>query len=218
MSWWIAKFQPSYKRVNSISQQRDWNNSQAKKYSTKTITDYHSSIFYKAPFDYCEIVCDQKNHKTYYYLIDKIQYGAAFAITCTIKGTSQIKLSKELGHESLRFSRCFFFNIWVFFHEHSRITGLQGKAEGISLTSRYRFHPLYRHLDISWAITAESSPLHIASSRTRTRNLWFPSVSRRVNRLNGCILTLRLNHEICLYIYMSWFLQDIIFIYLFYFI
>ena len=28
-----------------------------------------------------------------------------------------------------------------------------------------------RYLDISWVITAESSPLHIASSRTRTRNL-----------------------------------------------
>ena len=26
----------------------------------------------------------------------------------------------------------FFFSIWVFFHEHSRITGLQGNGEGIS--------------------------------------------------------------------------------------
>ena len=64
-----------------------------------------------------------------------------------------------------------FFFIWVFFHVHSRITGLQGKGEGISLTPHYHFHSLHRHLDISWAITAESSPLHIPSSRTRTRNL-----------------------------------------------
>ena len=28
-----------------------------------------------------------------------------------------------------------------------------------------------RYLDISWVITTESSPLHIASSRTRTKNL-----------------------------------------------
>ena len=72
---------------------------------------------------------------------------------------------------------CFFcfFSIWVFFHDHSRITGLQGEGEGISLTPHYHFHPLHRHLDISRAITAESSPLHIASSRTRTWNLWFPS-------------------------------------------
>ena len=26
------------------------------------------------------------------------------------------------------------FSIWVFFHEHSRITGVQGKGEGVSLT------------------------------------------------------------------------------------
>ena len=72
----------------------------------------------------------------------------------------------------------FFFSIWVLSHEHSRITGLQRKGEGIPLTPHYHFHPLYRHLDISRAITAESSPLHIASSRTRTGNLWFSSARR----------------------------------------
>ena len=71
-----------------------------------------------------------------------------------------------------------FFSIWVVFHEHSRITGLQGKGEGFSLTPHYHFHPLHGHLDISRAITAESSPLDISSSRTRTGNLWFPSASR----------------------------------------
>ena len=49
-----------------------------------------------------------------------------------------------------------FFSIWVFFHDHSQITGLQGKGKGISLTPRYFFHPLYRHLDIIRAISAES--------------------------------------------------------------
>ena len=77
----------------------------------------------------------------------------------------------------------FFFSIWVLFHEHSRITGLQGKGEGISLTPHYHFHPLHRHLDISRAITAESSPLYIASSRTRTGNLWFPSASHLTTKL-----------------------------------
>ena len=71
----------------------------------------------------------------------------------------------------------FFFSIWVFFHEHSRFTGQQGKGEGIYLTPLCHFHPLHRHLDISRAIAAESSPLHIAGSRTRTGNLWFPSAS-----------------------------------------
>ena len=69
------------------------------------------------------------------------------------------------------------FSTWVFFHKHLQITGLQGKGKGISLTPHYHFHPLQRHLDISLVITAESSPLHIASSWTRTRNLWFPSAS-----------------------------------------
>ena len=73
-----------------------------------------------------------------------------------------------------------FFSIWVFFHKHLRITGLQGKGkgEGISLTPQYYFHLLYRHLDISRAIAARSLSLHIASSRARIRNLWFRSASR----------------------------------------
>ena len=73
---------------------------------------------------------------------------------------------------------CFFFSIWVFFHEYLRFTGQQGKGEGIYLIPLYHFHPLQKPLDISRAITAESSPLHTASSRTRIGNLWFPSASR----------------------------------------
>ena len=60
------------------------------------------------------------------------------------------------------------------------MTGLQGKGEGIPLTPHYHFYILHRHLDISQAITAESSPQLIASSRTRTGNLWFPSASRQL--------------------------------------
>ena len=73
----------------------------------------------------------------------------------------------------------YIFLSWVFFHEHSRFVWQQGKGEGICLTPFYHFYPLHRHLDISRAITAESSPLHIACSRTRTANLWFPCVSFR---------------------------------------
>ena len=68
--------------------------------------------------------------------------------------------------------------VWVFFHDYSQFTGLQGKGEAISLTPHYHFHLLHRNLDISRAVTAESSPLHITSSRTRTGNLWFPSATR----------------------------------------
>ena len=75
------------------------------------------------------------------------------------------------------FSFFFFFSIWVFFHAQSPFTGQQGKGEGIFLTTLRHFHPLHRQLDISGAITAESSPLQIACSRTLTGNLWFPSAS-----------------------------------------
>ena len=68
----------------------------------------------------------------------------------------------------------FFFSVWIFFHNYSQITGLR---EGISLIPHYHFHPLHRPLDISRAIAAGSSPLHIGSSRTPTGNLWFPSAS-----------------------------------------
>ena len=55
-----------------------------------------------------------------------------------------------------------FFSIWVFFHDHSRITGLKGNGEGISLASHYHFHLLHTQLHNSGAIAAESSPLHIS--------------------------------------------------------
>ena len=56
------------------------------------------------------------------------------------------------------------FSIWVFFHEHYRFTGQQGKGEGIYLTFLNHFHLLHRHLNISRAITAESSPLQELTS------------------------------------------------------
>ena len=67
----------------------------------------------------------------------------------------------------------FFFSIWLFFYEYSRFTGQQVKWETISLHLFYHFNPLYRHLDISWVIAAESSPLRMAGSRNQTWNLWY---------------------------------------------
>ena len=42
-----------------------------------------------------------------------------------------------------------------------------GKGGSIYLTPLYHFHPLHRHIDISQMTTAESPPLHIASSWTQ---------------------------------------------------
>ena len=70
-----------------------------------------------------------------------------------------------------------FFSIRAFFHEHARTSELQGKRKGLSVTPHYHFYSLHRHLDISWTFTPYSLPLHIASSRNRTGNLWFSSGS-----------------------------------------
>ena len=69
-----------------------------------------------------------------------------------------------------------FFSIWVFFHEHSHDSS--GRGRRLSLILLYRFHPFYRHLDISRVISTESSLLYVASHQTQTRNIWFPSESR----------------------------------------
>ena len=121
--------------------------------------------------DYCRVDMP-KEHEKIKYLPGEKSLKAPFIayvdLECLLKKRNIVKII-------LKF---FFFPIWVFFYEHSRITGLQRKGEGISLTPHYQFHSLHRHLDISRTITAESSPLHIARSRTRTGNLWFPSAIR----------------------------------------
>ena len=55
------------------------------------------------------------------------------------------------------------------FTNHSTKGEVGGWGGDILLTPHYHFHLLHRHLDISRAITAESLPLHIASSRTQTQ-------------------------------------------------
>ena len=69
------------------------------------------------------------------------------------------------------------FTIWDFFREYSQFTGQQVKGEAISLTPLLHFYLLHRNLNISQAITGESSPLDIAYSQSRTGSLWFWSAS-----------------------------------------
>ena len=71
----------------------------------------------------------------------------------------------------------FFLSIWVFISRKLTNNRTSGEGEGVSLTPHCHFHSLHRHLDINRANTAESSPLHIASSRNRIRNLYIPSQS-----------------------------------------
>ena len=58
----------------------------------------------------------QPNNESFCTKIERIQCNAILAITGAIRGTSQIKLYKELGLESLKFRRwfrrlCIFFKI-----------------------------------------------------------------------------------------------------------
>ena len=71
----------------------------------------------------------------------------------------------------------YFFSIWAFLHEHSQITEKQGKGEANILNPLNPLHPLHRHLEIIRAIAAESSPLDISSSRTRTGSLFRAQVA-----------------------------------------
>ena len=67
------------------------------------LTIYKS--FIRPHLDYCDIIYDQPNNESFCTKIERIQYNAALAITGAIKGTSQTKLYKELGLESLKFRR-----------------------------------------------------------------------------------------------------------------
>ena len=122
-------------------------------------------------------------------LIDVILFLLYFNIICNwytaaIKERKLLRKLFILLHDIIpqSFQVCskrFFFSIWVFPHKHSQFTGHHGKGEVISQTPLYHFNSLHRHLDISRAITAESSPLHIASK------LWFPSAKSLITKLRA---------------------------------
>ena len=70
-----------------------------------------------------------------------------------------------------------FFFCLVFLSRAFTIHRTAGEGGAYLFNSFLPLPPASQTLDISRAITAESSPLRIAGSRTRTGNLWFPSAS-----------------------------------------
>ena len=91
-----------------------------------------------------------------------------------LRRSSLIILQKSVltcGKAELAFSGSFFYQ--GFFFRISSFTGQQGKGEAITLTLLYHFHALYRRLNTSQVIAAESLPLRIAGSQTQIRELWF---------------------------------------------
>ena len=74
---------------------------------------------------------------------------------------------------SVSFSHCCYHPIHMYLvpAHFSANHRTEGEGGGHSFNSSVQLHPLHRQLDISRAITAESSPLHIGSSRTWNGNL-----------------------------------------------
>ena len=101
--------------------------------------------------------------------------------------TAKISLVLNMTNNIHDLNGDIFFSIWFFFYEHSRIIGLHRNGEGISLTPHYHFYPLHGHLGIGRTIAAGTSPLYIASSRTRARNLWFPGCKLLTTKLRALV-------------------------------
>ena len=64
------------------------------------ITIYKS--FVRPHLDYGDVIYDQPNNQSFADKIESVQYNAALAITGAFRGTSKIRLYKELGFESLK--------------------------------------------------------------------------------------------------------------------
>ena len=65
------------------------------------LTIYNS--FIRSHLDYGDVIYDQPNNESLCQTIESVKYKAALAITDAIKGTSQAKLYKKLGSETLKF-------------------------------------------------------------------------------------------------------------------
>ena len=79
------------------------------------LTIYKS--FIRPLLDYGDIIYDQPNNESLCQKLESVQYNASLAITGAIRGTSQQKLYKELGLESLKFRRwyrrlCFLYKLY----------------------------------------------------------------------------------------------------------
>ena len=119
-------------------------------------------------------------------LIDVILFLLYFNIICNwytaaIKERKLLRKLFILLHDIIpqSFQVCskrFFFLSGFFLTSIHNSQDIMGRGR---LTPLYHFNSLHRHLDISRAITAESSPLHIASK------LWFPSAKSLITKLRA---------------------------------
>ena len=102
----------------------------------------------------------------------KLQHIASFCSKCFLNRVFASSICFLLIR-SCRWNPPFFISWFSFTNIHDSQDSRR-KGEAISLIPLYHFEPLHRHLDNRRTITAESLPLHIATSSTRTKKLWFP--------------------------------------------
>ena len=106
------------------------------------------------------------------------KYTSGWMLLTSLKRNSSTVVFLVFFPDFLRIPNFFFYLGFSFTNIHDSQDSWR-RGRGYLFNSSLSLHnPLAMHLDISWAITAEGSPLHIATSRTRTGNLWFPSASR----------------------------------------
>ena len=98
-----------------------------------------------------------------------ILLAMSFAITFLVASLARISWNWR-HHNNVFCCCCCFFHMTLTIHR----TSLEEECHFwfLSTTSTH-----FEHLPISRTVTAESSPLHIASGRIRKGNLWFPNAN-----------------------------------------
>ena len=97
-------------------------------------------------------------------------YWMCFILQNYQKGQGTMQWPKSVGNHNYR--GYFFLSGFSFTDIHDPQDNRGRGNLSLSSTALYHFHLFHRHLDISQEINAESSPMHIASSRTWTRNIF----------------------------------------------
>ena len=130
---------------------------------------------------YCLLLFFSRNQWTGFYIIGT-------SVRKRLRRSSPIVL-----HKSVLTSFKAEFAFFIFFLSEFSFTNIQdsqdSRGRGGSLYPFYHFHLFHRHLDISWVIAAESSPLRIAGSRIRAGNLWFTN-SDKLGNISRFLLNL----------------------------
>ena len=137
----------------------------------------HFCVTHYQNFKFCLV----KSHSSYYSLSNSVTKTKMMKLIVTINSenvgrtisveqiisigriATNLKIVSQqanmiVAHIDISKIYIYIYFICVLFHEHSQITGLQRKGEGIPLTPHYHFHLLQRHLDLCTQLAARLEP------------------------------------------------------------